>query len=365
MRDLWLGPYLDLRLTFATDSSARWERSSGGSVTVLLSALLEAKIVDKIVALCESENSPLPRFSTLRQFVPSALKTSFYLDPESSYINQVMDGQHTVFVGLPCQIQAVKRVCHKRGIPTPILVGLFCGGISGISALKVFLERVGLALRDVRYLSFRGGGMYGHFTLRTDTRTIHFNRVTDPMTREKWLHDVIFFGPFFRRDCLMCTDVTCEEADVSFGDAWIPRIMTESKSGTNVCIIRTERGLSMIDRAVERGIMGCDQVRYEEVINSQGSALIGRKLGLWNYPRLTVFPKKQVIFDSEVRYFPTALSPSFDEICRRQILWKLAKVRYLQLFVPEFDLVLRFFMRQVNRVLVVVRAVKRSLERYT
>jgi len=364
MRDLWLGPYLNLKLTFAIDPSARWERSSGGSVVALLSALLEARTVNKIVALCESDNYPLPRFRSLTQFAPSALKTSFYVDPGSSFVTQVVDGQQTVFVGLPCQIQAVKRLCHKRGIYPPILIGLFCGGISSIAALKVFLKRVGITLREVRYLSFRGGGMYGHFTLRTDDRTIHFNRVTDPMTREKWLHDAIFFGPFFRRDCLMCTDVTGEEADISFGDAWIPRVMKDNKSGTNICIIRTQRGISMLDCALERGMIGCDEVHYEEVIDSQGSALIGRKLGLWSYPRSTVFPTR-VIFDSEVRYFPTALSPSFDEILRRQVLWKLAKIRYLQLLVPEFDLVLRFFTRQVNRVLAVVRAAKRSMERHT
>jgi coenzyme F420 hydrogenase subunit beta len=364
MRDLWLGPYLNLKLTFAIDPSVRCERSSGGSVVALLSTLLETRTVNKIVALCESDNYPLPRFRSLTQFAPSALKTSFYVDPESSFVTQVVDGQQTVFVGLPCQIQAVKRLCHKRGISPPLLIGLFCGGISSIAALKVFLKRVGIALREVRYLSFRGGGMYGHFILRTDDRTIHFNRVTDPMTREKWLHDAVFFGPFFPRHCVMCTDVTSEEADISFGDAWIPRVMKDNGSGTNICIIRTQRGVSMLDYAVERGMIRCDEVRYEEVINSQGSALIGRKLGLWNYPRLTVFPSR-VIFDSEVRYFPAALSPSFDEIWRRQVLWKLAKNRYLQLLVPEFDLSLRFIVRQMNRALAVMRAVKRSIRKHT
>jgi len=267
MRDLWLGPYLNLKMTFAIDSSARWERSSGGSIVAMLSALLETRTVNKIVALCESDNNPLPRFRSLTQFAPSALKTSFYVDPESSFLTQVVDGEQTVFVGLPCQIQAVKRLCHKRGISPPLLIGLFCGGISNIAALKVFLKRVGIALREVRYLSFRGGGMYGHFTLRTDDRTIHFNRVTDPMSREKWIHDTVFFGPFFPRHCLMCTDVTSEEADISFGDAWIPRVMKDNESGTNICIIRTQRGVSMLDYAVERRVIGSDEVHYEEVID--------------------------------------------------------------------------------------------------
>jgi coenzyme F420-reducing hydrogenase beta subunit len=331
-------------------------------VTVLLSALLQSKIVDKAVALCEGEKGPIPRFRSLVCVAPSLLKTSFYVDPESDFVTEVLDGHRAAFVGLPCQIRGVKQMCEERGIPHPILIGLFCGGISRITALEVFLRRIGVKLRDVKHLSFRGSGLYGHFTLSTDRLSIRFDRVTGRRTREKQFHDTIFFGPFFQRKCLTCTDVTGEEADVSFGDAWISRITDRNAAGTNICIIRTERGRSLIDHAVERGIMGCGEVKYEEVISSQGSALIGRKLGLWNYPTLAVSPRN-VIFESEVRYFSPEHSPPFSEICRRQVLWNLARLRYLQLFIPEFDAILRSIMRQLSRVLVVIRAVKRKVAR--
>jgi len=358
MLDFWLGPYQQLKLTYATDPQLRWERSSGGSVTALLTALLNGKVIDKVVALCENEKSPIPKFKALTQIAPSLLKTSFYVEPEADLPIEELDGPRTAFVGVHTQIRTVKQMCEKMNVRPPIFIGL--------DALKVYLQRIGIKLEDVKSVAFRGHGLYGYFTVKTDERVVAFDRGPGAMTREKRLEQQIFYWPFIHRECVTAPDMTAEEADISFGDAWISRVVSTRKVGTNVCIVRTERGLSVINYAIERGYLASEDVEYEEVIESQGNALIGRKLGLWGYPNLAAVPRKG-IFGSQVRYLSTDYVPTLTEIWRRRILWELARIRYAQMYIPEIDGVLRFILQQFNRARAIVRRriVEREIHRRT
>lgn len=66
-------------------------------------------------------------------------------------------GKEILFIGTPCQVAAVERVCGKEGIST---ISFICGGVPSQDYLFSHLESYGLKKNEVSNVIFRKGRLY-------------------------------------------------------------------------------------------------------------------------------------------------------------------------------------------------------------
>jgi coenzyme F420 hydrogenase subunit beta len=168
-------------------------------------------------------------------------------------------------VGLPCHIQGFRlarernKVLRERIVFT---IGLFCGWSSKPRATEIEALRAGLEPRELTHVSYRGPGWPG--PLHYETRL--------GQVRE-WDLDA-YFPRFVRSNtllrCRLCPDALAELADISVGDAWLPRYA--GSPGVSDLVVRTPRGQEIIDR-VAPGYLTLADAQPAEIIRSQAETL--------------------------------------------------------------------------------------------
>ena len=328
--DIWVGPLKQACLAWSTDREIRFNSSSGGTTRTLLRFLLEAGEVDQAIVLCPDEAPYYPKFASLTD--PMELlraSNSFYLHVPFEKALQLLKGnekeKRSVVVALPCQIQAIRKLQALRILKGRIFIlGLFCGGVSRRSALNNFLFYHRFHREPIRQIELRGQGWPGKIIINGK---VIFDRKEAPILA-RLLYNSCFSGPFFLKRCLMCSDPTSELADISLGDAWIPRITESDDLGTNVVLIRSDWGQRVFDAAIHAGVLESAPVTLREVIDSQGSCLVGRKLGMWNWPTQRTIPSRGFGFFGRTSLeWPSKYIPPLGEAIWRKALWGLARNR--------------------------------------
>jgi len=348
-----LGDYKEIYLTW----SERNIGSSGATIRSLLQYIAENTDIP-IISLMKSSNPLLPQYKITHResFKANEVSESFYVrfqtDPNDMGVIQddlfaspdQSKSFRAVFVGLPCQVKAVKSQC-----PDIATIGLFCGGIHDQLALRLFLKRLKIKPEEVTKLTFRTSPnknspddwMYFEALNRKPEDAFLVKRHTQSKTEKAF--NSFFCGALHCEMCRHCTDTTAEYADISVGDAWAVGL------GRNICIVRTEIGKWIVDEAVRLMYLRRETLSYEKVMESQHSLLVGKKLGLWNWPQTSEQTLEAI--DDRARYWAQRYRPSFENIMRRRILRKAAGVRGIRMYIPEIDRLLSLFFSCAKRLL--------------
>jgi len=147
-------------------------------------------------------------------------------------------GLRTVFVGLPCQVQAARGI---QLLPAPEvgwaeaigpIIGLFCMETFDRRGLLegVLRGRLGLEPKEVVKMNIKKGRLY-FYTAGGEAKSV----------RVRELSDIV------REGCSACTDFSSELADISVGSLGL--------EGWNVVILRSELGEEAFRGAVEAGLL--------------------------------------------------------------------------------------------------------------
>jgi len=130
-------------------------------------------------------------------------------------------------VGTPCQMVAATKMDKllNEEFPVDIKIGLFCMENFSYSYMKEMLKEYDADMKDVLECRVEKGHVW--FFL-TEDRTVKI-----PLSKAK---------KCVRKNCTVCTDFTSELSDVSVGSVGSPE-------GWSTVIIRTEKGLKLIEAA--------------------------------------------------------------------------------------------------------------------
>jgi len=340
--DVWLGPVKRACLSWANDEKLRFNSSSGGTAKALSRFLLETSEVHRVIALCSDASDPfVPKFQSITQPEEiSQLSNSFYMHvPFETALRILHEDSNYRFgiVALPCQIQALRKLLSLGTIKADILIiGLFCGGINRTRALKRYLSYHKLEEASVQTVKLRGQGWPGKIVV--NDKAIYDRR--DPSLLSRTLYWHCFSNDFHLKRCLVCVDRTSELADISLGDAWISRITETDSVGTNVVLLRSERGLKVFGAAVQAGILKSIPVTYREVIDSQSTCLVGHKLGIWAWPSSKTLPSKGFIsFRRLSTEWPIEHTPSMRQVIYRRLFWNIARSRIAERFIFPLSII--------------------------
>ncbi|MFH1601784.1 MAG: Coenzyme F420 hydrogenase/dehydrogenase, beta subunit C-terminal domain [Candidatus Shapirobacteria bacterium] len=246
-----LGYFRNCYLGYSRNKKLRSQCASGGVATSILLYLLKNKIVDgALVTGIDSRKPLIPKpFIAYRQKEVIGARGSKYAPVVlNQYLKKIINSQKEKFavVGLPCHIEGIRKLQKTNPIlrkKIKFCLGLMCGQGLNFYATSFILKQLRLRSEEIREFQYRGEGWPGDITAikkNGQVKKVSFFRV----------FKLFSIGFFNWERCFLCPDLTNELADISLGDAWIPRLM-KSKKGINVIISRTQAGQDLVDRLKE------------------------------------------------------------------------------------------------------------------
>ncbi|MEM4407818.1 MAG: Coenzyme F420 hydrogenase/dehydrogenase, beta subunit C-terminal domain [Candidatus Caldarchaeum sp.] len=255
------GRYGSLLLTRSTDEKILKKSQDGGTVSSLLVHCLESGIIDAAVVSTTSPERPLYPVAKLvfnSKEVLECAGSRYTYAPNLLALREAYERgvEKIAVVGVPCQIDGLRYLQHS----TPDLevakwyekhvvlsIGLFCSEVFTYNGLMKYLEEVCINPEDVEKINIKGKVI---ISLKNG------DEVVKPL---KQLHK------YERPACRFCKDYSAELADISCGGL--------ATKGWTITVIRTRTGLSIVENAVNAGILESKKIE----LNSEPMNLL-RKL---------------------------------------------------------------------------------------
>jgi coenzyme F420 hydrogenase subunit beta len=219
------------------------KKQSGGAVTAILANALEEGLIDAVVTITEDRWTMKPRsvvITAQEVLIAHAGSRYNWWVPLLSALKEAVvrrKFQHIAVVGVPCAVQALRAMKSSSndlvrpfGRSIRLIVGLFCTESFDYEKLvegKLKTE-LGLETWQIKRLDVKG---------KLEVTVTDGSTLSIPLDE---LHDCI------RPGCLVCTDLTAVDADISAG-------AVGSAGGYTTLIIRNDVGAGFVADAVDRG----------------------------------------------------------------------------------------------------------------
>jgi coenzyme F420 hydrogenase subunit beta len=244
-----LGSYLSCFSGYSTDNNLRYDSSSGGLVTQLLISALERGIIDGALITVMDDGNPLRPHSFIartQEEIISSVGAKYCPVPVNIMLKEILntqEGQKFAIVGMPCQIQGIRKAeLVNKYLKKKIVLhlGLFCThGISFLGTLAALKER-GIKEDQVQSIKYRFGDFPPGKTL---IRSNNEDRIINHL--EFWNALLSIGIDAIPARCRMCIDQTSELADISIGSGWFA-YKINNQINYSVGVIRNTVGKAFI-----------------------------------------------------------------------------------------------------------------------
>jgi len=274
----FIGKFISCYLGHSEDKYIRWMASSGGVVTSILMFMLREKMMDGALVVKMEGLEPKLIIARDPKDLIESMGSKYLSVSFSTKLRDLLEseGKYAI-VGLPCHIRLIRRVMaknkglHKRII---LLLGLFCCRVISPLGFKVLLYKLNVREHEVKEFKFRGCGWPGklYINLKNGREiSLPFFSYWRP------LYSTYFFTP---KSCMFCSDMMNEEADISFGDAWLPKVMKRDRLGSSILVSRTSRAEKILEEAQKKGFIKLTKIEGKEVIKAQWRPIFFKKIML-------------------------------------------------------------------------------------
>jgi coenzyme F420 hydrogenase subunit beta len=235
---------------------------AGGTVSSLITFALEQGVIDAAVLTDRENLVPVPRLVSRAEDVAACATSKYTAAPTLSALNRaVREGYRKIgVVGTPCQVTAVAQMranpLDKPDYTDPValVVGLFCTWALDTRNLLGLLSKR-LDLRKVRKMDIPPPPAEV-LVIETDDGRVEIS-----------LSEI---RPIVPHGCTVCPDMTAEWADLSVG-------ILEGDPLWNTLIIRTERGLALVDGASDAGWLASEALPPENLAHLRFAAANKKK----------------------------------------------------------------------------------------
>lgn len=279
--DEYIGYYLNTYVGYVKVDSFREGSSSGGFATWLAAVCLQEHLVDYVIHVKQDANCFYSyQVSSTVDEVRSGAKSKYFPIEMSHVLRFVRENEGKyLFIGLPCFVKAIRLLARKDSIirsRVKYCIGLVCGHLKSSFFAQAEAWECGIKPQDLKTIDFRyklngaRASDYGVKVVDRDGNTIV--KRTAYLTVSDWGK-----GYFKYNSCEFCDDVVSETADVTFGDAWLPQFVNDSK-GMNIIIVRNAEIQSLINRRIKD--LHLTHVSADEIRRSQSGGFRHRRQGL-------------------------------------------------------------------------------------
>lgn len=320
--DAWLGRHERCYAGYALDGDLRHRATSGGIVTTILLAACREGLVRSLLVAGDDAGAPLrarPFIAESEADIVRSTGAKYVTVPVNELLAQVRDRPgRAIVVGLPCHIHGLRLAQKKFTVLREkifLCIGLFCGHNYLPYAVRSLLADRGIPADRVTRIRYRGEGWPGAMEISVKDGDRLRLPYPDYVSRT--------FTAFTVPRCRLCIDGTAELADISCGDAWLPRYRATDTSGTSVVVARTKQAVRFITEVLATHAH-LEDISTEEAVLSQQAMLRQkkripmarinlRKLLRKGVPRYRGRTTKHGILD----YMRIIKSTAGDHLCRR------------------------------------------------
>ncbi|MGH9879605.1 MAG: Coenzyme F420 hydrogenase/dehydrogenase, beta subunit C-terminal domain, partial [Nitrososphaerales archaeon] len=261
---------------YVKEGDYRTNGSSGGIGSWILAELLQKGLVDRVIHV--HPKIPSINDTTLFHYSISSTADEVGKGSRSHYYPVEMSGilkyvRETpgayALVGIPCFLKAVRLLMLQDpiiGQRIKYCIGLVCGYLPSTKFADLFAWQAGIHPNDLIQINFRKKDPdrpANRYSVEINgTKTVPFGSTFG----SNWGN-----GFFKHKACDYCDDVVSETADITIGDAWLPKYVGDSQ-GTNIVIVRNPDMHAVITQARQEGRLHLEHLTPAEVIESQAPA---------------------------------------------------------------------------------------------
>ncbi|RAP51684.1 MAG: coenzyme F420 hydrogenase subunit beta, partial [Methanosphaera sp. rholeuAM270] len=242
IQDSVLGPHQEIITARATDKKILNKSQDGGIITAILSYALEKNIIDGTIVAGDSQEAwkPEPIVATTKKEILKSAGTKYTMCPNLSMIKEATRryGLEKIgTVGTPCQVMGLRKMqAYPMGLrnvmdKVELVTGIYCMENFPYDSLKAFIQdKAETTPEKVIKMDISKGKLF----IRTSD-----NETAIPI---KQTHG------YEQSGCKYCMDYVAELSDFSCGSVG-------AKPGWSTVIKRTDKGASIIDSAIEEGVL--------------------------------------------------------------------------------------------------------------
>jgi len=275
-KDQFIGYYDKCFSGYSTNHDIRYHSASGGCLSQFLIYLLDKKWIDGAVIVGYEDNRPMaPRtyIARTRDEVLAGRSSKYCVTSYEGILSEIkLAGGNYVVVGLPCQIQSLRKYTTVFKNVSKQIKGYFaiyCSSNRTMRSQDFLLYRYGVKRGDVAKFAYRDNGCLGEMVFEDKD-----GRILKTVPYQKfWIGMRGFFNV---PRCATCIDHFGELGDVCFGDIHIGEYINDHV-GVNSLISRSSEWTRILKNAVNDGYLHLDEISYGLVKESQGYAMRQKK----------------------------------------------------------------------------------------
>lgn len=229
---------------WAADEAIRLRAASGGVATALMKAF-----ADKMGYVCScvfrQGNFVFEITDNSRQVDVFSGSKYIKSNPYGIYgkIKGLLNGgKKVLFVGLPCQVAALKKYIGANGQDNLYTVDLICHGTPSPKLLQLFLKEHGYEIDDIENMVFRektACNLYKNYT---------------SLTKQDMPNRYLFSflkALNYTENCYSCPYARLERvSDITLGDSWGSKLPKEEHAkGISLILCQSEKGKELLESA--------------------------------------------------------------------------------------------------------------------
>lgn len=230
--------------------------SSGGAATELITTFMND---GGTVCSCAFRDGKFGFY-----FAPDEVSVAEYIgskyvksSPEGIYkrIKDLLkENKKVLFLGLPCQVAAVKEFVGSRYQDNLFTVDLICHGSPSPKLLEMFLSDYGMHLDELNNITFRKKTKFGI--------SLGMHQIEPPRVQDTYTF-AFLNGLDYTENCYQCHYARQERvSDITIGDSWGSDLTSEENRGISLLLCQTEKG----ERLVQSANMKLFDVDYDMAV---------------------------------------------------------------------------------------------------
>jgi coenzyme F420-reducing hydrogenase beta subunit len=279
---------------WANDTEIRKTSSSGGIAAALTQSFIEN---GGYVCSCYYDKGEFNFHTTnstkeAHRFAGSKYVKTNPFDAYKDVEKLLKNGERVLFIGLPCQVAAIKNYISEKLHEELYCIDLICHGTPSVELLKIFLAQHSVDIASLADFKFRSDGGMG----------ININSVTTAGTVDRYL--ISFLNALnYTEGCYNCK-FACKPrvSDITLGDNWGTELQGELHKGLSLILCITEKGQKLLEYAdvklldvnIEKAVEGNGQLKHASTKPAQRDAFFAAIKNGAKYDRLIlkIFPKQ-------------------------------------------------------------------------
>ncbi|MFH4484124.1 Coenzyme F420 hydrogenase/dehydrogenase, beta subunit C-terminal domain [Vibrio diabolicus] len=276
-----LGFYSNVYAGKIVDDTLRINSSSGGLTTWFAEKLFLEGLIDSVIHVTSTTGGEFQyTVSTdIESLRNPDRKKSRYSPVTYSILNEYIlnTDDRVMFIGVPCFVKSIRLLQRELKLTNiKYVVSLLCGHMKSSGFGEALAWEGGVKPNELDSLDFRvkkeGYSANNYF----------FRAISKEGRESVSLNSNLFvsnwgWGFFKHKACDYCDDVAGELADVTFGDAWLNKYISDSL-GTNVIVSRSSVFDSFLKKYSHE--IQIEQISVNDFVSTQGGNFRHRVDGL-------------------------------------------------------------------------------------